>query len=76
MVAALWRSRLRLYRKHYSQPKQWAIRQVARLGTSRKLRRGAGTDGALSGGEQQASEQALREVLAMLRDEADLGKRP
>jgi GT2 family glycosyltransferase len=66
MFVALWRSRLRLYAKHYSPVRQWAIRQVIRLGVGRELRR-ASVDGRLSPAERDARLGSYRQVLEMLR---------
>jgi N-acetylglucosaminyl-diphospho-decaprenol L-rhamnosyltransferase len=66
MFVALWRSRLRLYAKHSSPARQWAIRQVIRLGVEREIRR-ASTDDRLSPAERDARLKSYHEVLTMLR---------
>lgn len=39
MVLALWRSRLRLYEKHYGPVKRWWARRLVRLGAQSEMRR-------------------------------------
>jgi hypothetical protein len=64
MFVALWRSRFRLFRKHYSGAFCWAARRLVQLGLSAEVRRAraAHRRGALSAGELAGRLSALRQV--------------
>jgi len=57
MTLALWRSRYRLYEKHYSRAYRWAMRRIVRAGMAAEARR---TRRALCRGEQSADEAERR----------------
>jgi len=69
MFVALWKSRLRLFAKHYSPAFNWAARRLIRLGLA-QLRRQADAQraaGALSDDAWERRRAALAEVAAMTR---------
>ena len=63
-IVNLWRSRFRLYEKHYSPLRVAAIRQVVRLGMQRKIRQ-TRQDQALSPTQREALIAAYRTVAAL-----------
>ena len=63
MFVELWRSRFRLFEKHYGPAYRWAVRRIVRLGLwweARKVRRSG-----LDTEEREARLRAYAEVLAM-----------
>ncbi len=67
MFVALWRSRYRLFDKHYSAIYRWAARRVVRLGLwwAARQARAAARRGELSAGELAGRLVAYREVAKM-----------
>jgi len=62
MFVALWRSRFRLYAKHYGPLRRWAIRQVARAGIRWQMRKAMQQ---VTGPELERRLVAYQAVLAM-----------
>jgi len=67
MFIELYRARYRFFRKYYSRPWQWAVRQVVRLGLRREMWRTkrAHAHGLLSDADYAARMQAYRTVFAL-----------
>jgi N-acetylglucosaminyl-diphospho-decaprenol L-rhamnosyltransferase len=74
MFVALWRSRFRLFAKHYGPFYNWAVRRIVRLG----LRRQAGQArrqaqaGAISGAELEGRLAAYQRVRGISHERADI----
>jgi GT2 family glycosyltransferase len=65
----LWRSRKRLYSKHYAPPKRWLAHRIVRLGMRVESRRAmnAAADGEISDGELEKRLATYREISALYR---------
>lgn len=67
MFVALWRSRYRLFAKHYSPFYQWAVRRIVRAGMYREMRRTrrALANGDITSDEAERRLRAYRHVLEL-----------
>ncbi|NDJ84986.1 MAG: glycosyltransferase family 2 protein [Chloroflexi bacterium] len=66
-IVNLWKSRLRLYEKHYSRPKRWLARLLVRLGMRWQIRQTlqAYAQRRISAKERDALIEAYRQVMAL-----------
>ncbi len=66
-VVNLWKSRLLLFRKHYSRPKRWMARLMIRLGMRRKIReaRHSYDQRQISAKERDALIETYRQVMKL-----------
>lgn len=69
-VVNLWRSRLRLYRKHHPAWNLWLARRLIALGTQRRMRQ-IQRDSTLSGEQRQAMMDAYQTVRTMALNRAE-----